>query len=157
MSKLYSLHYKQTIPASLDTVWNFMSSPKNLKEITPTTMGFDITTQNLADKVHAGMIISYKVKPILGIKLNWVTEITHLEENKFFVDEHRFGPYKFWHHQHHLNVVPGGVEMIDLIHYKLPMGIFGRMGNSLFVKKQLKQIFEFRFKALESKFGKMPV
>jgi ligand-binding SRPBCC domain-containing protein len=102
--------------------------------------------------MYAGQIIEYKVSPILGIPLYWMTEITHVEQHKFFVDEQRFGPYSMWHHQHHFREVPGGVEMTDIVHYKMPFWFLGDIANTLFVKKQLNDIFNYRFKAVEKIF-----
>lgn len=127
-----------------------MSSPKNLAKITPSYMGFHILTDEEDIKTaYSGQIIEYTVSPVLGIKMYWLTEITHLVEKKYFVDEQRFGPYSFWHHQHFIKEVEGGVEMIDIIHYKLPLGILGRIANALFVKKQLAEIFNYRYEKLE--------
>jgi len=153
MSKLYSISRKQNIPTSIDDIWDFISSPQNLKNITPEYMDFKITSENLSEIMHTGMIIKYKVSPLLGIKLNWVTEITHLNEKKYFVDEQRFGPYKFWHHQHILKIIDNGIEMTDIIHYKIPLGFIGDILNKFFINKQLKEIFDFRHKKIEEKFG----
>ncbi|UCS95742.1 SRPBCC family protein [Echinicola marina] len=151
----YQLFTEQKIPASLEEVWDFISSPANLKVITPDHMGFDITSNKLPEKMYPGMIISYKVSPLLGIKMTWVTEITHVEENVFFVDEQRIGPYAMWHHQHRLTPLEnGGVLMSDIVTYEPPMGPLGVIANAVFIKKQLQQIFDYRFKAMEQKFGK---
>ncbi len=104
--------------------------------------------------MYPGQIIEYKVRPMLGIPVYWMTEITHVEKEKYFVDEQRFGPYALWHHQHHFKAIEGGVEMTDIIHYKVPMGILGDIANSLFVDRSLKNIFRYRHKAVEQKFGK---
>ena len=154
MSKVYSLKTIQTIPVSLDTAWDFFSSPANLKDITPANMGFNIISQHHGEKMYAGQIIEYKVSPVLNIPLYWMTEITHVDDKKYFVDEQRFGPYSMWHHQHHFKVVDGGVEMTDIVHYKLPLWLLGNIANSLFVKKQLQGIFDYRFKKVEALFGK---
>ncbi|MDN3668865.1 SRPBCC family protein [Echinicola jeungdonensis] len=151
----YQLFTEQKIPASLDEVWDFISSPANLKEITPDHMGFDITSKDLPDKMYPGMIISYKVSPLLGIKMNWVTEITHIKDKEFFVDEQRVGPYALWHHQHRLTPLEGGgVLMSDIVTYQPPFGLIGNIANTLFIKRQLKGIFDYRFMAVEKKFGK---
>jgi ligand-binding SRPBCC domain-containing protein len=150
----YQLHTTQEIPATLDQVWDFISSPRNLKEITPPHMGFDITSTGLPEKMYPGMIISYKVSPLLGIKMTWVTEITQVREREFFIDEQRIGPYALWHHQHHIKPIEGGVLMSDIVTYKPPFGFLGAIANTLFIRKQLKGIFEFREKAMEEKFGK---
>jgi ligand-binding SRPBCC domain-containing protein len=104
--------------------------------------------------MYPGQVIEYKVKPILGIPLYWMTEITHVADKKYFVDEQRFGPYSLWHHQHHFKEVNGGVEMIDIVHYKVPLWVLGDIAQFLFVKQQLKGIFDYRFKAAEEVFGK---
>ncbi|MES2567872.1 MAG: SRPBCC family protein [Bacteroidota bacterium] len=106
------------------------------------------------EEMYPGQIIQYRVSPILGIPLNWVTEITHVADKSYFVDEQRFGPYSFWHHQHFIKAVKGGVEMVDIVHYKLPFGLIGKLLNMLFVKNQLKQIFDYRFKKIETIFHK---
>lgn len=152
MSKLFTFQTKQFIPRSLEEVWEFISSPKNLKEITPAYMGFDIVSESPVDKMYTGIIIAYKVSPMFGIKMNWVTEITHVEELHYFIDEQRFGPYTFWHHKHFLKEVEGGVEMIDILHYKVPFGFIGNIANRLIIKKKLKEIFDYRFKKLEELF-----
>jgi len=151
---VYTKHETLKIPATIDRVWDFISSPQNLTHITPEYMGFDITTKNLPEKVYAGMIISYIVKPLLGIRMRWVTEITHVSELKYFVDEQRFGPYAMWHHQHIIEAIEGGVLMTDIVDYQPPMGFMGAIANQLFIKKQLNEIFTFRTKKLEEHFGK---
>jgi len=152
MSKVYSLKTVQVLPISLEKAWDFFSSPANLAEITPKNLGFNIISKHHGEKMYAGQIIEYKVSPVLGIPLYWMTEITHVEQHKFFVDEQRFGPYSMWHHQHHFKEVPGGVEMTDIVHYKLPFWFLGDIANSIFVKKQLNDIFDYRFKAVEKIF-----
>jgi ligand-binding SRPBCC domain-containing protein len=151
---VYSLKTVQSIPVSPEQAWDFFSSPANLQSITPAKMGFQIISQHHGKKMYAGQIIEYKVKPVLGIPLYWMTEITHVQEQQHFIDEQRFGPYSLWHHQHHFKAVPGGVEMTDIVHYKLPLWILGDIANSLFVKKQLKDIFDYRFQKVEELFGK---
>ena len=153
MSKVYSLKTVQNIPISLDAAWDFFSSPANLKEITPSNLGFQIVSKYHGEKMYPGQIIEYIVKPILGIPLYWMTEITHVEDKKYFVDEQRFGPYTMWHHQHHFRAVDGGVEMTDIVHYKLPLWILGDFANTIMVKNQLKGIFDYRFEAVEQRFG----
>ena len=152
MSKVYSIKTVQVLPISLEKAWDFFSSPANLAEITPKNLGFNIISKHHGEKMYAGQIIEYKVSPVLGIPLYWMTEITHVEQHKFFVDEQRFGPYSMWHHQHHFKEVPGGVEMTDIVHYKMPFWFLGDIANSVFVKKQLNDIFDYRFKAVEKIF-----
>lgn len=148
--QLSDLHY---IPADLDTVWNFISRPENLKVITPADLGFEIVTQDLPELMYPGMIIEYRVTPIAGLRQRWVTEITHIREKEYFVDEQRVGPYAMWHHEHAVEAVSGGVKMKDTVSYKLPLGPLGEIAHILFVRRQLNAIFEYRRKALNEHFG----
>ena len=150
--KIYRLHKKQNLPITVDEAWEFLSSPKNLKIITPDYMGFHILSG--ADKeMFPGQIIQYIVTPVLGLKTKWVTEITHVVDKKYFVDEQRFGPYALWHHKHFINPIEGGVEMEDIIDYKLPMGFLGQLMHPILVKPKLKEIFDYRQKKLIELFG----
>ena len=103
--------------------------------------------------MYPGQIIEYMVRPILGIPLYWMTEITHVQDKQYFIDEQRFGPYRLWHHQHHFKEAEGGVEMTDIVHYKLPLWLLGDIAQVLIVKKQLQEIFDFRFAAVKQLFG----
>lgn len=150
---IYQFKTKQLLKSDLETVWDFVSSPRNLKKITPPYMGFDITSKDLPLKMYPGMIISYKVSPLLSIPTTWVTEITQVEKHKFFIDEQRVGPYSMWHHQHFLEETKDGILMTDIVTYKPPFGILGSIANSLFIKKKLKSIFDYRFVALEKIFN----
>ena len=152
--KLYQLRTKQELPISLEKAWKFFSDPKNLKDITPNEMNFNIISG--ADKsIYAGQIIQYKVSPVLGINLKWVTEITHVKENEYFVDEQRFGPYSLWHHKHFFKKINGGILMEDIVDYKIPYGLIGQFAHVIFVKKKLEKIFKYRHTKLEKLFGKM--
>jgi ligand-binding SRPBCC domain-containing protein len=154
--KTYLLKTEQNIPISLNEAWDFFSSPLNLAKITPNDMKFVVTSDYTADtKMYAGMIITYILSPLLGIKMNWMTEITHVDDKKYFVDEQRFGPYALWHHQHHFKEINGGVQMTDLLHYAIPYGPIGTLANAVFVKGKVEQIFDYRTKAIEELFGKM--
>jgi ligand-binding SRPBCC domain-containing protein len=152
-SGIYTLEVKQFVKISLAEAWDFFSSPGNLSKITPPHMGF-IITSGVPAKMYPGQIITYKVSPISGIRTNWVTEITHVADHSFFIDEQRFGPYRMWHHEHHFETQGDGVLMTDRVSYKLPFGILGRIAHALFVRRQLEQIFEFREECLERMFGK---
>ena len=149
----YQFQKQQKINTNIDEIWNFISSPANLKEITPDYMGFDITSKSQAEKMYAGMIISYTVSPILGLKTTWVTEITHIVEKKYFIDEQRVGPYSLWHHQHIIEPIDNGVLMTDIVSYKPPLGFIGAIANFLIIKNKLQDIFEYRTKAIEKRFG----
>ena len=150
---IYQFKTRQLLKSDLETVWDFVSSPRNLKKITPPYMGFDITSKDLPLKMYPGMIISYKVSPLLSIPTTWVTEITQVEKHKFFIDEQRVGPYTMWHHQHFLEETKDGILMTDIVTYKPPFGILGSIANSLFIKKKLKSIFDYRFVALDKIFN----
>lgn len=156
MSKVYSLKTVQRMPVDMDTAWDFFSKPDNLKDITPSDLGFKVISKYHGVDMYAGQIIEYTVKPVLGIPLYWMTEITHVEDKIYFVDEQRYGPYSMWHHQHHFKVIEGGVEMTDIVHYKIPFWFVGDIANTLFVRSQLRKIFEFRYEIVENRFGKWP-
>jgi len=152
--KLYQIKTKQKLPISVDKAWEFLSNPKNLKEITPKYMNFRILSG--ADRsIFAGQIIQYKVTPMLGISTKWVTEITHVKDKEYFVDEQRFGPYALWHHKHFIKKIDGGVEMEDIIDYKIPFGIIGQIAHPIIVKNKLKQIFKYRENKLKELFGEL--
>ena len=154
--KTYLLKAEQAIPISLAEAWDFFSSPLNLAKITPKEMQFVVTSDyNQDTKMYAGMIITYKISPLLGIKMNWMTEITHVKDGEYFVDEQRFGPYALWHHQHHFKEIKGGVLMSDILDYAIPYGAIGRLANAVFVQKQVKKIFAYREKAIVDLFGKL--
>ena len=152
--KLYQIKTKLKLPISVDKAWEFLSNPKNLKEITPKHMNFRILSG--ADRtIFAGQIIQYKVTPMLGISTKWVTEITHVKDKEYFVDEQRFGPYALWHHKHFIKKIDGGVEMEDVIDYKIPFGIIGQIAHPIIVKNKLKQIFKYRENKLKELFGEI--
>jgi len=150
--KLYELTKVQQLPIGIKEAWKFFSSPRNLKAITPDHMGFEITNITHQEEMYQGQIIAYKVRPILNIPLRWVTEITHVKEPYYFVDEQRFGPYSFWHHQHIFEENDEGVLMKDIVNYGIPLGPLGRIANTVFVRKQLEGIFDYRLKAVEKLF-----
>ena len=154
MSKVYQLQKVQFIPAPIDKVWQFFSSPGNLKNITPVNLGFHILSESQGNEMYAGQLIEYTVKPLLGVPLYWMTEITHVQPMKYFIDEQRFGPYSFWQHQHHFKEIDNGVEMTDIVHYKIPFWFLGDIANSLFVTSQLKKIFDYRSEAADKIFLK---
>ncbi len=150
--KLHSKRFQQFLPISVEEAWSFFSKPQNLNEITPDDMNFEILTQDIS-KMYQGMIIQYNVSPFPMVKMGWVTEITHVDENRIFVDEQRFGPYSFWHHQHIFEEAEDGVLMTDILNYKPPFGIVGKLMNHLVIDKKVNAIFEYRTKTLQNKFG----
>lgn len=150
--KLHRKKFKQFLPIPLDEAWDFFSRPENLNEITPDDMQFEILTKNIP-KMYAGMVIQYNVTPFPLVKMGWVTEITHVEDKRFFIDEQRFGPYAFWHHQHIFEEVKGGVMMTDILHYRVPLGFVGKIINALVISKKVQGIFDYRFQVLENKYA----
>lgn len=155
MSRTFSLRTVQNLPISPAEAWDFFSRPDNLVRITPPGMGFSIRSHHHGDRMYPGQLIEYTVTPFPGMPLYWMTEITHVSEPFYFVDEQRFGPYALWHHQHHFREREGGVEMTDIVHYRLPFGIFGALGGS-FVRKKLEAIFRHRYDVTTQLFGAWP-
>ncbi len=141
--KIYKKETVQHVNASVEECWKFFSSPANLQKITPDTMGFQITDFD-HKSMYAGQIIQYRVSPLAGLTLSWMTEITFVKENSYFIDEQRFGPYALWHHKHFFEPSGNGTKMTDVVHYALPLGFLGRIMNTLVVKNKLKEIFEYR-------------
>ena len=156
MGKVHSLYSRQRVPASLEQVWGFFSNAKNLLAVTPPHLNLKVTNKVYGKEVYAGQVMTYNVKPLFGIPLSWMTEITHVERGRYFVDEQRKGPYKLWHHQHHFNAIDGGVEMTDLVHYRLPFGPLGDLGHALIVEKELRKIFTYRYEKIIELFGRWP-
>jgi len=153
--KVYTLRTEQELPISIEEAWNFFSTPLNLNEITPKEMKFNILTDIEGKRMYPGMIINYIVTPIANIPMRWTTEIKHVEHQKYFVDEQRFGPYAMWHHKHFFEPTDKGVKMVDQVDYALPLGWFGQIARELFVQNKLNEIFDYRFKTLEEKFGRI--
>ena len=150
---IHQIRKEQFLNAKIEDVWDFVTSPYNLKKITPEYMNFVIKSKNMNEKIYPGMIIFYKVSPILKIPTTWVTEIKYVKKNQFFVDEQRLGPYQIWHHEHLFREEKNGVVMIDIISYKLPFGIIGRCVNYLFIKNQLNSIFNYRYEKMNEIFN----
>ena len=149
----YQFKREQHIDRPIAEVWDFISSPRNLKHITPDSMGFDITSGELPEKMYEGMIISYKVSPLLGIKMTWVTEITKVRDGHYFVDEQRVGPYRIWHHQHFIEETETGTLMKDIVSYQPPFGFLGAIANEILIKSKLEEIFNYRKQAVEKLLG----
>jgi ligand-binding SRPBCC domain-containing protein len=150
--KLERIHVRCVLPVPVPRAWDFFSDPRNLERITPPALAIRITS-DLPPRMHPGMLVTYTITPLLGIPLRWVTEITQVREPLFFVDEQRFGPYRFWHHQHHFREEGGGTLVEDLVHYALPLGPVGRFFGGPFVRRQLDGIFSFRTRFLQKTFA----
>jgi ligand-binding SRPBCC domain-containing protein len=149
--KIYRYYEEQQLPVKISEAWDFFSNPRNLAVITPPEMNF-VITNNPAEDIYTGMIITYKVRPLLNFPLNWVTEIIASERQHYFIDEQRFGPYKFWHHRHYFQEIPGGVQMKDEVYYSLPLGILGRLIHFMFIKRRVEEIFNYRRSILKKMF-----
>ena len=150
---MYKIEREQFLPISLQEAWDFFSSPKNLAKITPKSLGF-VVHGEVPEKMYPGLFIQYTVSPLLGIPMRWVTEITHVDEGRYFVDEQRVGPYAIWHHEHFFTEAPGGVLMRDVVHYQVPLGILGRLVHPFIVRPKLEEIFAFRWQTNERLCGK---
>jgi ligand-binding SRPBCC domain-containing protein len=153
--RLHTIREKQTLNLSLSGAWTFFSNPGNLSLLTPPSLGLELVSEK-PEEMHPGMILQYRIRPLLGIPMRWMTEITHVVPLRLFVDEQRFGPYRFWHHQHLFRETPGGVEMEDLVHYALPFGPLGRVMNALVTARQVRETFAFRRRYLDRSFGPVP-
>ncbi len=152
---MHSFIRKQQLAITREEAWEFFSSPANLKKITPPAMKFEIRSGfQPGEKIYAGMVIKYRVCPFPGISVDWVTEITHMKEGAYFVDEQRSGPYSFWHHQHIFKETANGIEMTDIVHYKVPFGYLGKILNKLIIERTLRDIFNYRYNIMEQLYGK---
>ena len=150
--KLYRLYRRQRLKVTPGDAWGFFADPRNLERITPPWLGFEILG-GADEPMYAGQIISYRIKPLPFLRLGWVTEITQVDEPRFFVDQQRLGPYRLWHHQHRFTAVDGGMEMEDTVHYALPGGPLGRLAHRMDIERRLRAIFDFRWQAVERRFG----
>jgi len=153
---VHSLKTIQRIPGDLSTVWTFFSNPANLATITPASLRFNVISKHHGDTMYAGQIIEYKVSPLFNVPLYWMTEITQVRDQQYFIDEQRYGPYSLWHHQHHFKIIEGGIEMTDIVHYKIPFWFLGDIANTLFIRKQLREIFLYRYQKTVEAFGGWP-
>ena len=152
--KIYKKQWRQVVPGKIEDMWDFFSRPENLDEITPKDMQFEIMSDVEGIKMYPGITIDYKVSPFPFMKMNWRTEITEIKEGMYFIDEQRIGPYRIWRHQHHFEQQGEQVVMTDKLEYALPLGVLGRIANSLFVSNRIEEIFDYRFAKVEAIFGK---
>jgi len=151
--KIYSLVREQFVSAPLEKTWRYFSNPQNLQHITPPEIGFRVTTRDLPDEIYSGLFIEYKVSPLLGIKITWVTEITYVEHQAMFADEQRIGPYRIWSHKHFFKKEGKGTLMQDRVDYALPPVPFTGLLNQFVVARKLEEIFAFRKLAVEKIFS----
>lgn len=151
---IHNLYREQQLSCDIKKAWDFFSSAKNLEKITPKDMNFEVLTKFQQDEIYEGMMIDYHVSPILGIRMDWQTLITHVDYQKSFVDFQNKGPYKLWKHHHEFIENENGVLMKDSVDYELPMGFFGELAHKIFIKKKLEFIFDYRREVLEKMFNK---
>lgn len=149
----FQLYREQQLNCDIETAWSFFSSPLNLSKITPKNMGFNVISNLESKDIYEGMIIEYKVSPVLHIPLKWVTKITQVEKNKSFTDFQEKGPYKYWNHFHEFVPNEKGVLMKDIVDYELPFGLLGRIAHKIFIKKKLQNIFNYRYQFLDKYFS----
>jgi ligand-binding SRPBCC domain-containing protein len=151
--KVYTLYREQFLPISIDKAWDFFSTPNNLSKITPDDMGFTVVTKLEDESIYEGMNIEYRVKPLLGITMKWITEIGTVQPPYKFTDKQLKGPYSLWEHTHNFKEQAGGVLMTDEVKYAIPLGILGQFMHVIMVKKRLSDIFDFRAETLKKYFG----
>lgn len=149
---MHSIRTEQYLPIPLKQAWDFFATPRNLNIVTPKELDFVITS-DLPERMYEGLIIRYKIRPMLKLRIEWVTEITHIHAMEYFTDEQRKGPYKIWHHEHHFREAEGGVIMTDILHYDIGKSLFGWIAGKLFVHRKVRQIFDYRERALKDFFG----
>ena len=143
---------EQILPISRAEAWEFFSHPHNLEKITPNNLGFS-TTSCPAGAIYPGAIIIHRLQLAPFLAIPWVTEIKTVEEGHAFVDEQRFGPYRFWHHRHSFTDTEGGVLIRDEVHWKAPLEPFSAPVKALFVKPRTLALFEHRRQILADYFG----
>lgn len=149
---IHQLTREQVVPAPLDEVWEYFATPKNLNEMTPPDMRFEIIYGG-EGAMFQGQLIAYRVQIMPLIKSRWLTEIAHVEEKVYFVDEQRIGPYRFWYHEHRFEAVDGGTRITDQVTYELPFGPLGALLHAIWVGPRLKSIFNYRREIVTTLFG----
>lgn len=150
--KIYTLSNSQKLPITIEEAWDFLSDPTQLETITSSDMEFKTVTP-LPEKMYEGMLMHYQIAPLAGIRLNWVTQITHIEKGVRFIDEQRLGPFRFWHHEHRLIEMDDGIVMQDIVHYVMPFSFIGRIAHWTSIRKLLESLFKFRTEQIETYFN----
>ena len=145
----HELKREQVIPASIAQAWDFFSNPANLQRITPPSLQIRIRSE-VPERMHEGLLIRYQVKPLFGIPLTWVTEITRVEEPFCFVDEQRAGPYRAWRHVHRFEELSvRHVRMVDEVTCALPFGLLSEPVHRFVARPRLEEIFDYRARQVE--------
>lgn len=149
--RIHRFEQSQILPISLEDAWDFFSNPRNLDDMTPPELAF--RTQSGDDEpMFAGQIIVHRIRLLPGVWTTWVTEIVEVEDRRYFIDEQRSGPYRFWHHLHRFETCEDGVRMLDRVHYALPFHPLSAPMHGLYIRPQLERIFSYRRQILESRF-----
>lgn len=148
----HQLYREQQLNGDIERAWQFFSSPMNLSKITPADMEFAVLSDYKNEAIFEGMIIDYRVSPLLNIPLKWRTRITQVDMFKSFTDFQERGPYKYWNHFHEFISNATGVLMKDTVDYELPFGLAGNIAHRVFVRKKLASIFDFRYRVLKQLF-----
>lgn len=147
----HQLRRRQVVQSDLETVFAFFESPRNLEDITPTWLRFEVVATT--DEVMClGTEIDYRLR-WKGVPMRWRSRISEYEPGNSFADEMLSGPYERWYHRHLFRPVADGIEMVDIVDYVLPFGPLGRLAHAVLVRAQLEAIFDFRCAAIAARFG----
>lgn len=153
---IYRLYYRQVLNLPRDEAWLFFSSPHHLNSITPDFFTIKPTSE-VPEQIYSGLMISYSMKAVLGIPMDWLSEISHCEPLNFFVYEQRIGPFKFWSHEVRLTEMDTGIILEDIVFYAMPLGMIGRLVHQFFIARKLTDIFTTRRAYLAERWGLTPI
>jgi ligand-binding SRPBCC domain-containing protein len=153
---IHTIQRTQIVRSPLRDCWLFFSNPQNLARLTPPALDFQVLS-DVPEEIYPGLMIQYRVRPLFGLPLIWLTEISHVEPERSFVDEQRLGPYRLWHHEHHFRGLDEyHTEMRDRVHYILPFAPFSEFMHPWLVKPKLEQIFDYRERETQQIFNASP-
>ena len=150
---IHRLVREQRLPGRPAAIWEFFAAPRNLNALTPRNLSFAIVGAE-PGRMHAGQLIEYRIGVLPGVTTRWLTEITHVQEGEYFVDEQRLGPYRLWHHEHHFapDVSGDGVRMTDRVTYEVGWSLLGEAVHALWIRRQLAEIFAYRSRKIAELF-----
>lgn len=148
----FELLSEQWVPRPPEDVFEFFGDEKNLRRLAPSFLRFEVLGKS-TPRIQEGTRITYRLK-LRGVPIRWITEIASWQPNRHFMDVQLSGPYRKWHHSHRLIPFAGGTLLVDLVHYKLPLGFVGEVVAGEIVGRDLKSIFDYRRKAIHGIFGK---
>jgi uncharacterized protein len=149
--KFHTLRREQWIPRPIEEVFGFFAAAHNLEEITPPWLHFRILAID-SRSISEGTEIRYRLR-LHGIPIHWTTEILRWNPPYCFVDVQRSGPYKLWHQTHRFESHEGGTKMIDVVRYRLPFGLLGRIVHAMKVRSDIKRIFDYRRQRIHDLFA----